>query len=673
MFRHARLTGLLFILSLVCNIPASRAQGFLHASGTKIVNGSGQEVRLRGIGLGGWLVPEGYMLGTSGFANSPSQFKKKVSDLIGPTNTDAFFKLYRQKYVNRRDIDRIAGWGFNSIRVPMHYALFTPRDQPGVYLEEGFLLIDSLLSWCEANHLYLILDLHCAPGGQNNDNISDYDPSFPSLWESATNQSRTVDLWKKLAERYATKQWIGGYDLLNETARDLGTGNVPLRALYGSITGAIREVDTNHIVFIEGNWYATDFSGLTPPWDKNMAYSFHKYWNTPDAGSINYLLSLRSSNNVPLWLGESGENSNAWFTTCIKLMEDNSIGWAWWPHKKFDSVVGPLSAIKPPEYEYVLRYWRGEVPSPGSSYGVAALTMMAEALDIDRCVQHPDVIDAIVRQPFNTSRLPFTTTIIPGIVYAVNYDLGTNGVAYNDNDFQITGGAGSGSWNNGWNYRNDGVDIDVCSDFPTVGYCVGWVGTGEYLHYTVNVSQTGTYRFTLRAAANNGGGYTMLKWDFQTMSSAVPVPAGGGWQNWMDVDLGTYALTAGIHTLSLHFFFGGFNVNYVEVAQTSAAVEQEEGQPARFELLQNYPNPFNPRTQIGYSIPESRESAAGSMETQLVVYDLLGREVAVLVNEKKATGNYEVEFDASALASGVYIYRLTAGQHAESRTMVLMK
>jgi hypothetical protein len=85
-----------------------------------------------------------------------------------------------------------------------------------------------------------------------------------------------------------------------------------------------------------------------------------------------------------------------------------------------------------------------------------------------------------------------------------------------------------------------------------------------------------------------------------------------------------------------------------------------------YELNQNFPNPFNPRTIIKYSIPESRY-------IKLKVYDILGNEVATLVNEEKAPGNYSVEWNASSLASGVYVYRLQAGSFVQTRKMILMK
>src|SRR3989304_2326977 len=156
--RRLRTTIIQIFIASLLTFSFASSQGFLRVAGTKIVNGSGQEVILRGIGLGGWLVPEGYMLHTSGFADSPTEIRNKIKTLIGEENANNFWDLYYQNYVNRKDIDRIAEWGFNSIRLPMHYDLLTPRDQPGVFIEKGFATIDSLLAWGEENHLYLILD-----------------------------------------------------------------------------------------------------------------------------------------------------------------------------------------------------------------------------------------------------------------------------------------------------------------------------------------------------------------------------------------------------------------------------------------------------------------------------------------------------------------------------------
>jgi hypothetical protein len=95
--------------------------------------------------------------------------------------------------------------------------------------------------------------------------------------------------------------------------------------------------------------------------------------------------------------------------------------------------------------------------------------------------------------------------------------------------------------------------------------------------------------------------------------------------------------------------------------------------PAEFALEQNYPNPFNPVTTISFAIPHQADRVGTRLGVSVIVYDLLGRSVATLVDDTRAPGVYSVQFDASHLASGAYICRLTAGGHAATRQMVLVK
>ena len=224
---------------------------------------------------------------------------------------EVFFDKWRENHFTQRDVDSLAAWGFNSIRIPMHYNLFTlPIEEEAVpgentWIETGFELIDDVLEWAAPHDIYVILDMHAAPGGQGaGSEINDYDPSKPSLWESQENRDKLVALWTRIADRYKDNEWIGGYDLINETHWDL-PGNALLREVFEDITVGIRSVDPNHIIFIEGNSYANDHSGLTPPWDNNMVYSFHKYWSTNNPGDLDWILPLRTQYNVPLWMGES--------------------------------------------------------------------------------------------------------------------------------------------------------------------------------------------------------------------------------------------------------------------------------------------------------------------------------------------------------------------------------
>jgi endoglucanase len=647
------------------------ADGFLKASGKAIVNSQGTAVYLKGLGLGGWLVPEGYMLHTSGFANSPTEIRNKIEALIGKTNADAYYNEYYKYYVNKADIDRIALWGFNSVRLPFTYKLLTPPDQPGVYFEEGFAILDSCLSWCKQNKIYLILDMHCAPGAQNQLNISDSDGEA-RLWTDPQNQSRTIELWKKIAERYANEEWIGGYDLLNEAAYDLGNNNQPLRDLYINITNAIRAVDNNHILFIEGNWFATDFNGLTPPWDSNMAYSFHKYWNGTELSTIQYLIDIRNTYNVPLWLGETGENSNGWFVELVELLKQQNIGWAWWPHKKIDSVVGPLSATLTSDYQTLLNYWNGSGAKPTVDFAFDALINQARQLSISKCNYHKDVVDALIRQPNNEETISFGENLIPGVIYGVNYDLGKPNYAYKDNVYKNTSGTSGGSvYNSGGYFRNDGVDIETCSDAISNGFNIGYIESGEWLKYTVTCLQSGYYDVKFRVAANTPSGKIKITIGGNTLSNFVSVLSTGGFQNWSTINVGVLYIPSGDHSVVIQFFNSGFNFNYIEFVENTTSVEKGKDLQPSFYLFQNYPNPFNPITKIKYTVPNVGTSLMKFL--QIKIFDILGNEVATLVNEEKPAGTYEVEFDGSTLPSGIYFCKLNTGEFISIKKLNLIK
>jgi hypothetical protein len=570
----------LIIICLVLNIQANSQNNFLTINGKAIVNQSGDTVLLRGMGLGGWMLQEGYMLQTASFATAQYQIRDSIEQLIGTADTDLFYEKWYENHCRQIDIDSLKAWGFNSVRLPMHYNLFTLpiEDEPiagqNTWLTKGFEMTDSLISWCKQNQMYVILDLHAAPGGQGYDQaISDYDPTKPSFWESQANRDKGAALWKKLAERYVNEEWVAGYDLLNEPNWNLPGGTL-LRQAYEQMTDSIRTVDTQHIIFIEGNWFANDFTGLTPPWDSKIVYSPHKYWSTNDQGSIQFALSVRDNNNVPIYLGESGENSNVWFRDAIRLLEDNGIGWAWWPMKKVESIAGPLSITKSPEYTTLLNYWENGGTKPTAVYAKNALMQLTEDLKLENCFYQKGVIDAMFRQVYSNETIPFKTAqAIPGVVYAADYNLGVIGEAYDDTDFgnySVSTGNYT-AWNNGWAYRNDGVDIEHCSDnVYNNGYNVGFMNAGEWMLYDVDIAADAVYDINLRMASGSGGGSFHLEMDDASISSSYYGPNTGGWQTWQTLTIPDVVLKTTDKQLKFVMETSGINLSSMEFVQKGA-------------------------------------------------------------------------------------------------------
>lgn len=558
----------------------SFAQGFLKTEGQKIVNEKGDNVVLKGLGLGGWMLQEGYMLKTADFAGPQYQIENKIAELIGEEGKKDFYKAYLKNGITKKDIDSLAKWGFNSIRLPMHYKLYTlPIEQEPVkgqntWIEEGFKITDDLLKWCADNNLYLILDLHAAPGGQGNDaNISDNDKSKPNLWQSEDNQKKTIELWKKLAERYKDEPWIGGYDLINEpnynfTGNNLnGTdeqSNAPLWKLQQDITDAIRKIDNKHIIFLEGNGWGNNYNGLTKINDNNTALSFHKYWNYNNVDNIKGILDLREKFNVPIWLGETGENSNVWFTELIQLLDNNNIGWAFWPMKKIDNIAGVANVKITPEYQTLLQYWSKGGTKPSKEFATKALMKIADNYKIENVETKKDVVDAMFRQIHDDTSIPFKKHQIPGKINAYDYDLGRIGVAYQDVDFQnlwVSDEKKRSEWNSGNKLRNDGVDIYQGKD----GYYVGKTEATEWLQYTFDVKNTKKYTVKLNYSTTATSSTIQLQDAQGKVLGNIVLASTNGLENWKTVDIKNVDLQKGQKKLRIVFKDGNVNLKSLEI------------------------------------------------------------------------------------------------------------
>ncbi|MGM0377147.1 MAG: cellulase family glycosylhydrolase, partial [Bacteroidota bacterium] len=385
-----------------------------------------------------------------------------------------------------------------------------------------------------------------------------------------------VALWRKLANRYKNEPWIGGFDLINEPNWDFEDSgnkngcncqkNEPLWALYKEIITAIREVNQNHIIFLGGNCWGNNYNGLpeVSQWDDNLVISFHKYWNYNTRESIQWALDMREERNLPIWLGESGENSNTWFANAIGLLERNNIGWAWWPYKKIESPTSRVTAPKTEGYQKILDYWGGSDQKPSADQATDWLMEQAEMLKLENCTINYDVLDAMFRQAGgDKSPIPFKQHAIPGKIFAVDYDMGGNNYAWFDTDTANyrTDTDENITWNKGRIYRNDGVDIKPCEDETSNGYCVSWTEAGEWMIYTVEVEKSGTFDLKLRYAAENGNGAFLLEVNENPKTDVETLPATE--DKWSTHTVRNIELNKGKNQIKLVIQEGGFDINYM--------------------------------------------------------------------------------------------------------------
>lgn len=374
--------------------------GFVHQEGTQLYDGSGNPLLLRGVGLGNWLLPEGYMWHFFTKCDRPRRIEKLIVDLLGEAAANKFWQQYYSSYITREDIEFIQFCGLNSIRLPLNARHLMDRyGEKRRLCEEGIKYIDRLLTWCAEFSVYVILDMHAAPGGQTGTNIDDSLDDRPILFECETYRQDTIWLWRQLAERYASNTYIAGFDLLNEPLPNwFSKHNHKVLPLYRDIADAIREVDSNHLIILEGVHWATDWSIFHPLKTKpidNCMLQFHKYWNNPDTESLQKYLDMRDQLGYPIYMGEGGENNLAWYAGMFHLLEQHNISWNFWSYKKLDTHNSPIS-IRPPECWHKLMDFinGGEKPTDAGSI----LKEFLHNIHFENCFINHNVLHHVQRQ-----------------------------------------------------------------------------------------------------------------------------------------------------------------------------------------------------------------------------------------------------------------------------------
>ena len=383
------------------------AKGFVTVQGHDLIKPNGEKLFIQGTNLGNWLNPEGYMFGF-GRTNSAWMIDLMMKEAVGPDATADFWKQFKDNYVTKADIDFIAQQGANTIRLPFNYKLFTDEDYMGLTgPKDGFERIDSVVSWCKANGLYLILDMHDCPGGQTGDNIDD-GHGYPWLFESEKSQQLFCKIWQQIAFRYRQETTILGYELMNEPIAHYFENRYELykllQPLYKKTVEAIRKVDENHIILLGGAHWNSFFWMLDDAsYDDKLMYTCHRYGGPANKEAITHYINFRDSINRPMYMGEFGHNTMEWQADFVKVLKQNNIGYTFWPYKKVDNSC--MMAIQRPEGwdSIVVKYsetsrntyqeWREARPDQAKFRQL--LSEFAKNCRIENCTPQKDYIQSM--------------------------------------------------------------------------------------------------------------------------------------------------------------------------------------------------------------------------------------------------------------------------------------
>ncbi|TKJ38371.1 hypothetical protein CEE37_12690 [candidate division LCP-89 bacterium B3_LCP] len=293
---------------------------FLKVEGPHIVDDTGNKVFLKGINFGNWLLWEGKSLGLVNYAEHKLRYM--MEERIDKEKVDLFFELIKKHLITKEDFHIAKAEGLNVIRLPFHHRYV--KDEPTE--------LDRAIEWAKEAGIYVILDFHAAPGSQAPDYFADSDGTA-YLWDRRDHQEEFIRLWEILAKRYKNEPVIAGYEILNEPVAKEGW---KVTKLYKETVERIRRIDPHHILFLDGNNYASDPSVLDPPFDDNVVYMLHDYGNSvreiKQTNKQQGWFTFRDRYKVPIMCSEFYISSDV-----EKYFESEDIHWAPWIYYKLSS------------------------------------------------------------------------------------------------------------------------------------------------------------------------------------------------------------------------------------------------------------------------------------------------------------------------------------------------
>ncbi|TMC09026.1 MAG: glycoside hydrolase family 5 protein [Chloroflexi bacterium] len=328
----------------------------LRVSGGDLVAPDGRPVRLRGVGLGGWMNMENFI---TGFPGTETALREALAGVLGEELAGRLFDRFLETFFGPDDARHLGELGLNLVRLPVNYRHFEDDLRPFEIREEGFRHLDRVIEACAAAGLYTIVDLHALPGGQNQEWHADNRGHEALFWRHRHFQDRAVNLWRVIATRYRDNPWVAGYNPINEPADPSGRRLVEVSR---RLVDAIREHDPDHVIFLEGNRFSTDFEMFGETWP-NVVYTTHDYalpghvdggpypgvtrgrYVDRDALERTFLERTRymRETGTPIWVGEFGpvytgdpERDQVRYRILqdqLEIYERYGASWAIWTYK----------------------------------------------------------------------------------------------------------------------------------------------------------------------------------------------------------------------------------------------------------------------------------------------------------------------------------------------------
>jgi endoglucanase len=331
-------------------------RALLRADGPHLVNADGERVRLRGVGLGGWMNMENFI---TGYPATEALMRGAVTAAVGAQRAELFFDRLLTVFFDAADAELLASLGVNCVRIPINYRHFESDDEPMVVRPDGFRHLDRVVRLLAERGIYSVIDLHALPGGHNQHWHSDNPTHVAAFWQHRHFQDRVAHLWEALADHYRDEPYVAGYNLINEPADP--TGKV-VPKVYDRLVAAVRAIDPHHILFLDGNTYSTDFSIFDEPYE-NAVFACHDYavagmaYGGPypgvtegkyvDRDFLERKFLERSEysrrTGTPIWVGEFGpvytgdperdEQRYAILADQLDIYDRHDAGWSIWTYK----------------------------------------------------------------------------------------------------------------------------------------------------------------------------------------------------------------------------------------------------------------------------------------------------------------------------------------------------